>query len=770
MNGLGERTTGGIAADRRRRPRRRRGILAGTIGALSLIAASGAPAVNAAEVTAGSWTFDVDSAPVSQDHYQAAYSAETDSLWVTGTTHQFDLGYPVAAQSRLSEVDPDTLDVTRTVVPRTLDAGAANERPEAAYGLAVDDVHDRVWTTATREGTVVVYDRATGDRVATLAGSGHPRDVAIDPYRGIAYVSDPTNRVIAQYDTETLARGTDIQAWNDPSTFSPMSLDLVADEDSALLYTVGLDDGTLIVTDTIAKTRRVIATGGQRASGVAVDPTRNRAYVASQDSADLRTVDLETGQVIATVDAGAAALNVAVDSERGLVYTAVFGGNSVLVTDADTGQRIGHITVGAAPNDVIVADGSAWAVDRSRPTGDPDGKSNLWRITPTGSDGPGGPGGPEEPQVPTATATVTGTPSLGGTITLTGTGWLAQDGERGSVIAVKLDDGAITTPSGEDVWQVIQAGADGSFSAQIRLPDGTADPQTGSSPAYSTGAHSLRLLTGSLLSGDRPRSQRIDIQVAAAQGTDPSPGDGGGSGGTPPGDTGGGTPPVGIDGPSGPPAPSNTTRPQVRGNAIFGARLAAGPGTWQNADGATFAYRWFRGGVAIPKATGKTYRVGAKDVGTRLSVRVTRTTASGSTGVASRAVVARRATPVVRVALRHTSKRARRDRTGDRPDRRPRPVAHRRIGADRGQRQAGGHDEAHRRQARHAPGQAHRRRHPAFGRQGGLPGLLHVDPRRSRRDPRPAGRPRVDGALMQHPDRTCSGRRHPVVVSHAPRA
>ncbi|WP_235738104.1 YncE family protein [Nocardioides alcanivorans] len=129
-----------------------------------------------------------------------------------------------------------------------------------------------------------------------------------------------------------------------------MSLDLVVDEDTALLYTVNLNDGKLLEFDSVAKDyREVGSTGGNRASGVAVDAERGKAYVASQDSSDVRTVDLATGQVLKTVDAGAAALNVAVDAEAGLVYTAIFGGSSVLVTDADTGEKIGHVNVGVSP-------------------------------------------------------------------------------------------------------------------------------------------------------------------------------------------------------------------------------------------------------------------------------------------------------------------------------------------------------------------------------------------------------------------------------------
>lgn len=122
----------------RRRSRRSIGALIGAAAALTLVA--GAPA-NGAEVTAGDWKFDVQSTLIGELGYQVAHSPETDRIWVSASTHQFDAGYPVAAASSVTEVNPNTLQITRTITPRQL---TNPNRPEAAYGLAVDDAHDRV--------------------------------------------------------------------------------------------------------------------------------------------------------------------------------------------------------------------------------------------------------------------------------------------------------------------------------------------------------------------------------------------------------------------------------------------------------------------------------------------------------------------------------------------------------------------------------------------------------------------------------------------------
>lgn len=64
------------------------------------------------------------------------------------------------------------------------------------------------------------------------------------------------------------------------------------------------------------------------------------------------------------------------------------------------------------------------------------------------------------------------------------------------------------------------------------------------------------------------------------------------------------------------------SRPVVRGKARVGRTLRARPGTWRPAP-VRLTYTWFRGAKRIPGATKATYRVTRKDVGKRISVRVT---------------------------------------------------------------------------------------------------------------------------------------------------
>jgi alpha-L-rhamnosidase len=74
--------------------------------------------------------------------------------------------------------------------------------------------------------------------------------------------------------------------------------------------------------------------------------------------------------------------------------------------------------------------------------------------------------------------------------------------------------------------------------------------------------------------------------------------------------------------------------PQVTGVAQFGSRLSATEGSW-NTSGLRFAYQWLREGSPISGATGTSYKLGAADVGERISVRVTATKSGKTPGVST---------------------------------------------------------------------------------------------------------------------------------------
>ncbi len=91
-------------------------------------------------------------------------------------------------------------------------------------------------------------------------------------------------------------------------------------------------------------------------------------------------------------------------------------------------------------------------------------------------------------------------------------------------------------------------------------------------------------------------------------------------------------------GPVLPPAPANTTAPQITGNPEQGVTLSVNNGVWNN-NPTTFTYAWEEctssGCAAIPGATSSSYTLSAPDIGTTITCVVTATGLGGSTPVNS---------------------------------------------------------------------------------------------------------------------------------------
>jgi hypothetical protein len=82
-------------------------------------------------------------------------------------------------------------------------------------------------------------------------------------------------------------------------------------------------------------------------------------------------------------------------------------------------------------------------------------------------------------------------------------------------------------------------------------------------------------------------------------------------------------------------SPKNTARPTISGDPTVGQELTADPGTWTGTP-TSYAYQWQRCDIdalncfGVSGATGKTYGVRDADVGYRLAVVVTATNSKGS--------------------------------------------------------------------------------------------------------------------------------------------
>lgn len=118
------------------------------------------------------------------------------------------------------------------------------------------------------------------------------------------------------------------------------------------------------------------------------------------------------------------------------------------------------------------------------------------------------------PSTPEPTVSVAETASVGGTVQVSGTGWChPAAASGGSRIAIKIDEGTFSHPttaihSNRTIWALVDADdTTGDWQIEMQFPDGT---EATSLPAFTEGAHTLRLLTGSLIDGDAARSMRTE--------------------------------------------------------------------------------------------------------------------------------------------------------------------------------------------------------------------------------------------------------------------
>ncbi len=151
--------------------------------------------------------------------------------------------------------------------------------------------------------------------------------------------------------------------------------------------------------------------------------------------------------------------------------------------------------------------------------------------------------GDAEPSDPSTTFTITADEptgpaqhvaaeiKAGNKIVVSGTGWQTADGKKGSIIAFKLDDGAVTRTfdlsypedstasdafkANRTIWGVVQADATGTWSVELPYP--TAANSDADLSGWTDGStHKVRLLSGSLLTDDETRSVGLSFKVTGS--------------------------------------------------------------------------------------------------------------------------------------------------------------------------------------------------------------------------------------------------------------
>ena len=322
--------------------------------------------------------YQVSKALLQPGLYESAYSAASKALFVAASA-----GRPPAIRSSLMKVDPQTLKVETSVTP----AADKDGKVQAVYGVGVDDAHETVWVSNTRDDSVAVYKQKDLSLVKQFPSGiiNHSRAIAIDSKNKRAYVSSTRGGEIVIFDTEKLEKLGSIYLKSGlnqgliPVT-RPMALAL--DADNGKLYTVSGTTNEAFVIDLAqqAVEKIIPLPGALNASGVAVAPEQNLLFVAAQDSDNVLLVDLKDGSVKHEVGVGAGALNVVWEPVKKLAYVASRAGGSVAVIDTD-GKLVANLAAGPLTNHLSTdGQGNVFAVNKSRGQDDKEG-DHITRFT-----------------------------------------------------------------------------------------------------------------------------------------------------------------------------------------------------------------------------------------------------------------------------------------------------------------------------------------------------------------------------------------------------
>ncbi|MEU4659813.1 YncE family protein [Streptomyces sp. NPDC023723] len=319
--------------------------------AVAVAVAAGSVVTLAGTASAHTSSSTVSTAKLTKGLYQSAYSERNNVLWVTAA-----VGRPPVTESHLLKVDPKTLAIKSDITPPVTDT--ATGAVEAVYGVAVDDEHNTVWTTNTRNNTVSVYSQRTGEHLATLPNVNHAREIVVDEKHDTVWASGFSDGTLVAFDTKSLTEKRRVTVDGAGPT------GLAVNEKTGTLYAADLNNDRLIEVKRGSDTPAFIAAGDGPIS-VSLSKNGKTAYTADQTSGTLSVIDLKSGTTTKSVATGAGALSVATDERSGDVLVVNRTDANVTRVDVKTGVVEETVATGANPNHVEVADGTAYVVDKS---------------------------------------------------------------------------------------------------------------------------------------------------------------------------------------------------------------------------------------------------------------------------------------------------------------------------------------------------------------------------------------------------------------------
>ncbi|MFZ4165990.1 YncE family protein [Brevundimonas sp. NPDC058933] len=329
--------------------------------------------------------YSVTSVQPTRGLYQTAYGAKRNAVFATSA-----VGRPPVRQSELLRLNADTLAVEARITPAAAPGRTGRDgQPQdggvyAVYGVGVDDAHDTVWVTNSRQNTVAVYRQSDLSLVRQFESGtvNHARDVVIDEQDGKAYASATFQPEIVVFDTAALSvsKRIKIETTVRGETFSAASLSYDRAADRLYVASNSTNEIAVINTQTDEVEHVYPAPGARSVIGVAHDAQTNRIFAAAQGTDNLVILNGADGSVIADTPVGAGALNVVFEPKSRRAFISAFGAGTVTVTDVD-GRIVANLPAPPVANHVSTdGRGNIYAAVKSGWSSD--GNDTVLRIRP----------------------------------------------------------------------------------------------------------------------------------------------------------------------------------------------------------------------------------------------------------------------------------------------------------------------------------------------------------------------------------------------------
>ncbi|WP_410507714.1 PGF-pre-PGF domain-containing protein [Methanosarcina hadiensis] len=221
------------------------------------------------------------------------------------------------------------------------------------YGIAVSPDGAKVYVANYGSNNVSIIDTTNNTVIATVPVGATPLGVAVSPDGKKVYIANYRSDNISVIDTATNDITGTVSVGNFP-------VGIAVNPDGTKVYVANINPfgsemnyermiGTVSVINTTTNNVTATVKIGESPSGIAVNPTGTKVYVANYGSNNVSVFNTSTNTVTAIISVGDRPYGVAVNSDGTKVYVANQGSNNVSIIDTATNKVTDTVNVGNSP-------------------------------------------------------------------------------------------------------------------------------------------------------------------------------------------------------------------------------------------------------------------------------------------------------------------------------------------------------------------------------------------------------------------------------------